>query len=144
MVDVNITTILIVAKQQWQRIKTNRDGECLYVSISFAWGQWSILSCKKTNLSTFERHHLVVKNCITGNNWLHTSPGTLYFFSTWPDSQSITHTVSPPQVATDCAQAPASKKAKIQTVITVAPRRMLYLNTSELRLSTFEMIKAKN
>lgn len=42
----------------------------------------------------------------------HTSPGTLYFFSTWPDLQSITHTVSPPQVATDCVQAPVFTKAK--------------------------------
>lgn len=51
MVDVNITTILIVAKQQWQRIKTNRDGECLYVSISFAWVSEAFFHAKKQTLA---------------------------------------------------------------------------------------------
>lgn len=44
--------------------------------------------------------HLVVRDGIVQNFYTLTSPGTLYFFSTCPDSQSITHKVSPPHVAT--------------------------------------------
>lgn len=43
---------------------------------------------------------LVVRDGIVQNFFALTSPGTLYFFSTCPDSQSITHKVSPPHVAT--------------------------------------------
>lgn len=44
------------------------------------------------------------KRKITGQ----TSPGTLYFFSTVPVSQSIKHTDSPPHVATMLSQLPQS------------------------------------